>query len=99
VKKTVAIILMLVFSSLLIPVQQLGNMLSNNQLNEELPHNDDGNANDPGKRWININEYISPITQTSLIQFCINKQFIYFSELVPNNHSYEVLVPPPNSFN
>ncbi len=84
------------FSSLLIPVQQLGNMLSNNQLTEELPHGDDGSSKDLGKRWINVNEYISPITQTSFIQFSITNQFVYFSELVPNNHSFEILVPPPN---
>jgi hypothetical protein len=82
----------------MLPIAQIGMMLSQNQWTEELPH-----AQDPGKADLSANfnhpylahpDYLSgglvfPETKDSA--------YIHHSEEIPSNHSTEVVTPPPDS--
>ena len=79
----------------MLPVKQVGAILFSNQINEEIPHSD--TCKDFSKKQISLSDYeISAGTDflTSLINN--SRNFISYSSVIPSNHSFEILVPPPN---
>lgn len=82
-----------------LPIAQIGSMLSKNQWTEELPHDDD----DTGKADIFAklsHPYLPPANFSNNISFLSETKalaYIHHSEQIPSNHSTEVVVPPPDS--
>ena len=97
-KKIINIFLILVLSIPLLPVLQVGALLSSNQLNEEIPHSS-GDASgvakfssDPCKYFychhcFDLDEYTAGLKQT---------QFVESKERIPASHSADIQTPPPN---
>jgi hypothetical protein len=83
----------------MLPIAQIGCMLSKNQWTEELPHNIDDSGK--GSTTANFNHPFLPppnyLTTSSV--FSENKAlaYIHHSEQIPTNHSTEVVSPPPDS--
>lgn len=83
----------------MLPIAQIGNMLSQNQWTEELPHA----ADEAGKGDITANfhhpflppaDYLTPV---SIFSETKALAYIHHSEQIPSNHSTEVVTPPPDS--
>ncbi len=77
----------------IIPVAQIGGMLSSNQWAEELPHNCESGIDDAC-----VKAFL-PVTLHG--QVCDTKAFaallyIHSSEQIPSNHSTDVVSPPPD---
>lgn len=82
----------------MLPIAQIGNILSSNQWTEELPHS----ADEPGKADLNAN-FIHPFLpatyyakQATVFLETKARAYIQFSDQMPNNHSTEVVTPPPD---
>ena len=97
-KKLIGILLLFVLSIQILPVGQVGALLCNNQMNEELQHSTDaGHGHDFAKKFAGKNDFLQP--DIVLYQLLANKNREYFFHLtdkVPANHSLDIHVPPPN---
>lgn len=84
----------------MLPIAQIGNMLSQNQWTEELPHGDADDSLPTGDFANNNHPYLPPAgySVTGSI-FCVSKTlaYLHYSERIPSNHSAEVVIPPPDS--
>lgn len=96
-KKLVNIFLILVLAIQILPVQQMGAALMNNQFTEEIPHTLDTSSNDQAKKLMAKSDFLD---WDSLV---FNYHFIFiasgnpaFRVTIPVNHAFEILVPPPN---
>jgi hypothetical protein len=78
----------------MLPIAQIGCMLSSNQWTEELPHNvDEGKADaTPYTPFLppNDHHYLSFATDTKALAY------IHTSARIPSNHSTDVVSPPPD---
>lgn len=95
-KNVIAIFCLLVLSTQMLPVKQLGALLSSNTVNEELPHAlDDGK--DTGKIDL-AKDNIIPPSQMALPGLIanINREYIHFSVSLPKHHAGDIQTPPPN---
>ncbi|WP_018615079.1 hypothetical protein [Segetibacter koreensis] len=98
--KIISFFLSLLIAIQMLPIAQIGNMLSKNQWTEELPHNA---ADDAGKAdtFAKFNHpYLPPSGYSTGISFCSDSKelaYIHLSESIPSNHSTEVVIPPPDS--
>ena len=80
----------------MLPVKQVGAILFSNQINEEMPHCD--TFKDFSKKQISLSDYQIFAGSSILNSFLNNSlKFISYSSRIPNNHSAEILVPPPNA--
>lgn len=95
-KKLINIFLVLVLATQMLPVEQMGKILSTNQITEELPHSTDTEV---VKKAVNINDFLGP----SADQFSFKAAQIVLSNLndvkvsLPLNHSKDIHNPPPNA--
>ncbi len=81
----------------MLPVKQLGALLSSNTVNEELPHGlDDGK--DISKSDLAKNNIILP-SEVALAGFISNttREYIHFSVSLPKHHAGDIQTPPPNA--
>ncbi len=84
----------------MLPIAQIGSMLSKNQWTEELPHD---TSDDIGKAdaIAKFNHpYLSPAGYSDNISLLSESKalaYIHFSDQIPSNHSAEVVIPPPDS--
>lgn len=84
----------------MLPVAQIGSMLSQNQWTEELPHNA---ADDIGKAYAPADfnhPYLPPAGYAAAGSFFSESKalaYIHFSDQIPFNHSNEVVILPPDS--
>ncbi len=71
-------------------------MLFSNQFTEEIPHN--FNLDDDLGKIILFKTDYTPYTNllTGNGYFFISTEFAHFSDIVPQNFSHEIHVPPPN---
>ena len=97
--KVIAFFLSLILLLQMLPLQQIGQALSQSQWTEELPHGDD----------CPVKSDYHPFHQTFLppqnyIEFksgySISKTlaYIHSSEQIPHNHSSDIETPPPDFF-
>jgi len=96
-KHVIAIFCLLVLSTQMLPVKQLGALLSSNTVNEELPHGfDDGK--DTGKLDLAKNNIILP-SEWALSGIISNTagEYIHFSVSLPKHHAGDIQTPPPNA--
>ena len=97
-KKIINVFLILVLSVQLLPVMQVGALLSSNQLTEEIPHGSpDGGgkikfSSDQCKNLfcIDSNEHLELLSSFS------TSHFVDLVEKIPSNPVSEVQTPPPN---
>jgi hypothetical protein len=97
IKKLVNIFLILVLAIQILPVQQMGAALMNNQFTEEIPHSLDTSTIDYAKKQLGKSDFID-WTSTIAHQFVVNIITLKpaVSVNIPVNHAFEILVPPPN---
>ena len=94
-KKLIALICLIVLCTQILPLRQIGCMLFNNQLTEEIAH-----GADCGKKLSfekDADDYLpSAFHYTSHELSITNDHSIYAHETLVNLHVAEVQTPPPN---
>lgn len=94
--KIIALFLSLLMTIQMLPLSQIGQMLSTNQWTEELPHN----ANDPeGKAEKSLFANFSPPEVNYSIDIIAETKalaYLHSSDQIPFNHSSDVVTPPPD---
>lgn len=80
----------------MLPLRQIGSVLSSNQLNEELPHSIDLNKT-CFKKSAQFSEYLSAVPAAAVSTY-IDYTFFApsFADRIPQYPAGEILVPPPN---
>lgn len=95
--KVISLLLCMLMALQMLPIQQIGQMLSTNQWTEELPHNtaDDGKE-DPSSQFQKalLPTYVS--TRASILTETKANAYIHHSAQIPSNHSADVVSPPPD---
>lgn len=79
----------------MLPISQLGQLISSNQLVEELPNNPDDNE---GKVIGSLIPILCPQTDHYNSCFIIESQvlaYLHSSDKIPSNHSLDVIDQPP----
>ena len=93
--KIIAFFLSLLMTLQMLPIAQIGQMLSTNQWTEELPHNASDHA---CKAEDNSHPYFPPEINYNLAIDAETKALAYLhsSDQIPSNHSTDVVTPPPD---
>jgi hypothetical protein len=98
--KIISLFLCLLLLVQVLPLQQIGNALGQNQWTEELPHGDDC----PVKGCV-VDFFSHPflpphdfIELNNSYVVNIDLAYIHFSERIPHNHSADIESPPPDCF-
>jgi hypothetical protein len=96
-KRLISIFLLLTLATQMLPIQQIGNILCSNQLNEELPHSVDTGKTGPLKADFK-NDYLSPFifSMPDLISSS-ELRLPERSASIPQQPAVEIMVPPPNA--
>jgi len=97
-KKLITFFLLLILSTQVLPIQQIGSIFFSNLFTEEIPHNSDLEKDDIKKAALK-NDFLSHPTD-AVLNDCSDAQFLYLvsSDIIPKNHSAAIDVPPPNCF-
>ena len=98
--RIISLFLSLLLLIQILPVQQIGKALGQNQWTEELPHGDECPAKAGDALHFN-NPFLPPhnfIELNSAYFVNISLAYILISERIPHNHSTEIETPPPDSF-
>lgn len=94
-KKVIALICLIVLSTQVIPVRQIGAMLFNNQLTEEIAHGSD--CGKKGNSEKEVHNFFPTVSNISIKELAVtNNQSIYSRSSLVNLHIAEVPTPPPN---
>ncbi len=95
-KRIINIFLILVLAVQILPIQQMGKLLFTNQFTEEIPHNLDS-AGEPSQQSDAKSDFIST-PELSLVhrKDCLGLIFPFTDAVIPQNHTTEIHVPPPN---
>ncbi len=98
--KVISFLLCMLMALQMLPIQEIGKMLSTNQWTEELPHNsgDEGGKSDSSASFQKIFLPVSNYTGPSFIIETRARAYIHSSDQVPSNHSADVVSPPPDMF-
>ena len=76
-----------------LPIAEIGQMLSTNQWNEELPHSF---CDHESKAISNLNSYLFPHDNIDFFASSKLLAYLHFSDQIPSNHSTDVILEPPN---
>jgi hypothetical protein len=93
--KIIALLLVLLMTSQMLPITQIGQMLSTNQWVEEMPHN----ATDCGKVECSLEPHFLPPSIAACMAISAESKivaYLHFSDQIPSNHSTDVVCPPPD---
>ena len=93
--RIIALFLALLMTLQMLPITQIGQMLSTNQWVEELPHN----AGDCGKAENSLEPHFLPPAITSCMAISAESKtvaYLHSSDQIPSNHSTDVVSPPPD---
>jgi hypothetical protein len=92
--KIISFFLVLLMLIQILPVQQIGNALSQNQWTEELPHKDSCSNEDCSI----VKAFLPVASHNHAFDFISSVAVIYIhvSEQIPSNHSTDVVSPPPD---
>lgn len=92
--KAISFFITLVMMIQMLPLAQIGGMLTSSQWTEELPHSCEESSKD-----ININNAFLPPDQHMLLSMLCDVTTLIFLQLcdqIPSNHSTDVVSPPPD---
>ncbi|MEJ7587847.1 MAG: hypothetical protein WKI04_09840 [Ferruginibacter sp.] len=93
----IALFLSMLMTLQMLPIAQIGQMLSTNQWTEELPHNALDNGS---KAEGNLNSnFFPPEMNYNLAMNAERKALAYLhsSDQIPTNHSTDIVTPPPDT--
>ena len=94
-KKVIALICLIVLSTQVIPLQQIGSMLFNNQITEEIAHGSDCGKKMNGEK--EVHNFFPVVFNTNARELAsTNNQSIYSRSRLVKLHIAEVPTPPPN---
>ena len=95
-KKVIAVICLIVLATQVIPLRQIGAMLFNNQITEEIAHTSDCGKKSSGEK--EYQHYATPavLSNAALELSVTNNQSIYARDRLVRQHVDEVPTPPPN---
>ena len=96
--RIISFFLSLLLTLQMLPIAQIGSMLSQNQWTEELPHDaDESGKAEPSVKY--IQPYLPPSAYITSISSTETKcrAYIHHCKQMPSNHSTEVVTPPPDS--
>ena len=99
-QKVISFIFILLFTIQVLPIAQIGRMLSQNQWTEELPHNLSDDSGKPDGLANYNHPYLPPAGYSGSYSFSSESKvlaYIHFSEQIPSNHSTEVVISPPDA--
>ncbi len=96
--KIISLFLCMLMALQMLPMQQIGKMLSTNQWTEELPHNstDDGGKEDSSTLFQKALMPAYCSEGSSLFSEAKANAYIHLSDQIPSNHSTDVVSPPPD---
>ncbi len=96
--KIISLLLCMLMALQMLPIQQIGQMLSTNQWTEELPHNsgDDSGKADTSASFQKIFLPVSNLTGPSFMVETKARAYLQHSAQIPSNHSTDVVSPPPD---
>ena len=95
-KKICTYFLLMVLAIQILPIQQMGSLLFINQFTEEMPHSVDIEKVCFKKADLK-SDYLSTSSfslSSAFIDFSF--QHLYFADVIPQNHTGDIHVPPPN---
>ena len=95
VKKIIALICLVVLSTQVLPLRQIGAILFNNQLTEEIAHSVDGGKKMNGEKEMH-HCFHAALNTTAKELSVTNNQSIYSRSRLVKLHIAEVPTPPPN---
>jgi hypothetical protein len=95
-KNFCTIFLLLVLAIQILPIRQMGSLLSSNQFTEELPHTANHDKNCPQKIDLR-SDYLSASLETPVsAYFSFSRHQQGFADAIPQNYTGDIHVPPPN---
>ncbi len=95
VKKIIALICLIVLCTQVIPLRQIGAMLFNNQLTEEIAHGSDCGKKLSGEK--EVHNFFPVVFNNATKELAVtNNQSIYSRSRLVKLHIAEVPTPPPN---
>jgi len=95
-KHVIAIICLVVLGTQVLPVKQLGSLLSSNTMTEELPHNMD-EGKDTAKAFAKNNIVLPHGVELSAFFSNISREYFHFAVSLPERHAGDIPTPPPNA--
>ena len=80
----------------MLPIAQIGSILSQNQWTEELPHDVDDSGKAPTVKF--CQPFLPPSAYSTDVSLFDTKvrAYIHLSEQIPSNHSTDIDTPPPD---
>ena len=98
--KIISFFLISLLTLQVLPLRQIGNMLSQNQWTEELPHNVSDDDCKPDLCNHLHHPYLPPAGYAAVVTSSSDSKtiaYIHFSDQIPSNHSAEIVIPPPDT--
>jgi len=95
IKKIIALICLVALSTQVIPLQQIGAMLFNNQITEEIAHGSDCGKKGNAEKEVH-HFFPAALNLTARELVVANNQSIYSRSILVKLHIAEVPTPPPN---
>lgn len=93
--KLISFFLCMLMTLQMLPIAQIGSMLSSGQWTEELPHSTtEAGKTDAGSATPFVPPF--PGHHLSSLQENIALAYIHFSATIPSNHSTDIVTPPPD---
>lgn len=93
--RIISIFLALLMISQMLPITQIGQLLSTNQMVEELPHS----AAETGKMQCSLEPHFLPPSFTHCPETSVASgivAYLHGTEQIPSNHATDVVSPPPD---
>jgi hypothetical protein len=95
-KKICTYFLLLVLTIQILPIQQMGSLLFSNQFTEEIPHSLDIEKDGIKKADLKSDFLFTPSFSLGSMLTDHSFQHLYFVDDIPQNHTGDIHVPPPN---
>lgn len=96
-KQVIAIICLLVLGTQVLPVKQLGALLSSNTMTEEIPHGLDDGKDISKAEFAKSNMVMPPGIAVSSFLNNISREYFHFAVTLPSFHAGDIHTPPPNA--
>jgi hypothetical protein len=94
-KQFYTVFLLMVMAIQILPIQQMGSLLFNNQFTEEVPHSVPVEKGSFQKAFLK-SDYFSTAVESVSSYINASSQYRCFDDAIPPNHTSDILVPPPN---
>lgn len=95
-KRLCTYFLLLVLAIQILPIQQMGSLLFSNQFTEEIPHSVDMDKGCFKKAGIKSDYLPTPTFAITPVFIGFSFQHLHFADAIPQNHTGDIHVPPPN---